>query len=72
MVCDATKLAPAGASMCPCRREQERKQQATRSEAAQAALSLELSLEADRIITAPIWAHWLVPLPFAFCIMDRL
>lgn len=28
--------------------------------------------EADRIITAAIWAHRLVPLPFAFCIMDRL
>lgn len=28
--------------------------------------------EADRIITAAIWAHGLIPLPFAFCIMDRL
>lgn len=41
-----------------------------------AALSLgsepELGTEADRIITAAIWAHRLVPLPFAFCIMDRL
>ena len=37
-----------------------------------AALSPELGAEADRIITVAIWAHQLVPLPFAFCIMDRL
>lgn len=36
------------------------------------ALSPEPGVEADRIITAAIWAHRLVPLPFAFCIMDRL
>lgn len=37
-----------------------------------AALSLEPGAEADRIITVAIWAYQLVPLPFAFCIMDRL
>lgn len=66
---DATNVAPAAESTCPGREGGRQ-----RSEVLCSTLGSPLpgAGEADRIITAAIWAHGLIPLPFAFCIMDRL